>query len=233
MHSLRRSGFLAAAAVLAVSAATAQELRSDYTPPDRAPEGSVMRTLQMTPDAAIQAIWADLEAKNFTIETIDPEQRLVVARYSGDPRPFVDCGTVRVIDKLNPAAPPKQKYSANRPETRVQKITRNRQVGLLRKMQLDARLVVRVEPKGKEDSRVTSEAQYVLSLAAHRLRKGGGYDDEVLRRETISFTSDRAGQFDSGGTCVANGKLERMPTATLKNEPADGATAEPASVTTP
>ena len=51
MHSLRRSGFLAAAAVLAVSAATAQELRSDYTPPDRAPEGSVMRTLQMTPDA--------------------------------------------------------------------------------------------------------------------------------------------------------------------------------------
>ena len=122
------------------------------------------------PDIVLEQVWAFIEQQGFTLESVNPQERLLVARYSGDPRPYVDCGLVTALDDGQPADPPRQ-YSANKPEVRTAKAPKGRRIGLLRRMQLDARLVVRVEPRGT-GARVFSVSTYVAAKSINRLRKG-------------------------------------------------------------
>jgi hypothetical protein len=128
-----------------------------------------------------------------------------VARYSGDPRPFLDCGLVVAQNDGKPVEPPRE-YSANREQVRTYRSPKGRRVGLLRDLQLDARLVVRVEPRGT-GARVFASSIYVATKSINRLRKGGK-TDELIDREVISFRSNEAGRFEKGTICVPNGKLE-------------------------
>lgn len=196
---------LAAALLVAPSAGWAAKESFAYTPPERAPKGQRSRFVNEAPDAVLQMIWTSLEEQGFRIESVDPQQRLVVARYSGDPRPFLDCGVVTLLVDGRPTDPPKT-YSASKAEVRTGKWPKGRRYGLLRTLRLDARLVARVEPRGK-GAKIYSDAIYVATKSIHRLRKGGK-PDELVDRETISFTSAGSGRFTKGTICVGNGRLE-------------------------
>lgn len=179
-----------------------------YQPPERGPKGELSRFVPENPDLVLEQVWAFIEQQGFVLETVDPQARLLVARYSGDPRPFVDCGLVTALDDGVPADPPRQ-YSANKPEVRTAKAPKGRRVGLFREMRLDARLMVRVEPRGT-GARVFASSIYVAAKNISRLRKGGK-PDELVDREVISFQSGEEGRFEMGTICVATGKLESLP----------------------
>jgi len=214
MHPPSRRWRIAAAAAVAValllgwqSVAGAVETFV-YAPPEREPKGERTRYVDEQPDIVLQEIWTFLEEQGLSIETIDPQQRLVVARYSGDPRAYVDCGRVELQVDSKPTEPPRT-YSANKPEIRSSRTIGGKRYGLLRRLILDARLVIRVEPRGK-GARVRSAATFVASLQLERLRKGG-VPDELVRREVVSFRSYEVGRFAKGTRCVSNGKLEVLP----------------------
>ena len=137
----------------------------------------------------------------------------MVSRYSGDPRPYIECGVVTVVIDGKPVQPLKQ-YSANKPEVRAAKTVGRRRFGLRREMKLDARLVVRVEPRGK-GSRVYSNATFAAQKLITRLVKGGK-PDALIHREVISFKSDETGQFRKGTVCVGTSKLENLPLSPFK-----------------
>ena len=103
----------------------------DYQPPERGPKGELSRFVPENPDLVLEQVWAFIEQQGFALESVDPQERLLVARYSGDPRPYVDCGLVTALDDGVPADPPRQ-YSANKPEVRTAKAPKGRRVGLLR-----------------------------------------------------------------------------------------------------
>ncbi len=179
----------------------------DYRPPARDPRGERTRYVEEAPDIVLQELWTFLEEQGLTIESVNPQARLLIARYRGDPRPFIDCGKVETLADGAPMDPPRI-YSANKDEVRAARTVKGRRVGLLRELRLDGRVVIRVEPRGK-GSRVFSLATFVATKTVSRLRKGG-VRDELIERETISFMSDEAGQFTKGTVCVSNGKLEDL-----------------------
>jgi hypothetical protein len=179
-----------------------------YEPPKRAPRGGRTRYVDERPDIVFSELEAFLQERGLSLETVDPEAGLLVARYSGDPRLYLDCGKVQALIDDKPMNPPRA-YSANKAEIRSARTVRGKRYGLLRQMRLDARLVVQVEPRGK-GSRLFSDAVYVTSQQLHRLRRGG-VPDELVRREVVGFNSAETGRLAKGTTCVSNGKLEDLP----------------------
>ena len=190
------------------AAAGAAAISFEYQPPERQPKGELSRFVPENPDVVLEQVWAFLEQQGFVLESVNPQDRLLVARYSGDPRPFLDCGLVVALVDGKPTDPPRQ-YSANRAQVRTARDPYSRRIGLLRSLRLDARLVVRVEPRGK-GARLFASSIYVATKSINRLRKGG-VPDELIQREVISFQSDEAGSFAKGTVCVPNGKLESVP----------------------
>lgn len=206
---------LAGLLLAGAGAASAAERNSfAYDPPDRAPRGPTTRYVELPAEPALNQIVEHLRGQGMTVERVDESQRLIVARFAGDPRDYVDCGVVRMLVNGKAETPPKQ-YSANRPETRTYRTVRGgRRVGILREMRLDARLAVRVEERGK-GARVNTDAIYVLTKTSSRLFKGGE-PGPTVSRETASFKSSEVGRFKKGTSCVATGRLEDLATAALR-----------------
>lgn len=210
---------LLAAAVLlpaggARAAAPAFETQTfAYTPPDRAPKGMRSRYVDEAPDIVFARVWTFLEESGLAIASVDPQQRIVVAQYDGDPRSYVDCGVVTPLVDGVPDAREKP-FTAAKPELRTAKTVNKRRYGLLREMGLHVRLMVRVEPRGR-GARIYSEAIYVATKSLRRVYQGGR-PGELLDREVISFRSDGQGQFTKGTVCIGTGKLEALPLALFK-----------------
>lgn len=207
--------FWALLVAAAPSAAGAGRESFAYAPPERAPRGGRTRYVDEPPAIVFSELQPFLEERGLSLETVDPVAGLLVARYSGDPRPYLDCGKVQALIDDKPMNPPRT-YSANKPEIRSARTIRGKRYGLLRQMRLDARLVIQVEPRG-EGSRLFSDAVYVTSQQLHRLRRGG-VPDELVRREVASFNSAETGRFAKGTVCVSNGKLEDLPLQRFRKE---------------
>ena len=188
----------------------------DYQPPERGPKGELSRFVPENPDIVLEQVWAFIEQQGFALESVDPQARLLVARYSGDPRPYVDCGLVTALDDgaaCRPAAAVQRQQArgphrqgaqgaARRPVARACSSTRGWWSGSSR------------AAPGRGCSRVST---YVAAKSINRLRKGGR-PDELVDREVISFQSGEEGRFAKGTICVATGKLESLP---LKPVPQD------------
>ena len=204
------AGILVGTALLAVGAASAAEPRNSFTyrPPERPPRGERNHYVEAPPEWLLDHVAAHLRELGLRVEETDKNARRLIARYSGDPREFVDCGVVEMLIDGQRSEPPKQ-YSANRPETRTYRASDGKRVGLLREMKLDARVAVEVEAQGK-GSRVTTNAVYVLTKTVSRVYKGGE-PGSVIDREVMSFESTEIGRFKKGTSCVATGRLEDLP----------------------
>jgi hypothetical protein len=217
-HKSRGSRLAAGALLLAVllqEAALAAEPRNSflYRPPDRPPRGERNHYVEAPPEWLLDQVAAHLRELGLKVEETNKTERRVVARYSGDPREFVDCGVVEMLIDGQRSVPPKQ-YSANRPETRTYRASDGRRIGFLREMRLDARVAVEVEAQGK-GSRVTTNAIYVLTKTISRVYKGGE-PGAVIDREVMSFESTEIGRFKKGTSCVATGRLEDLPVAPFR-----------------
>jgi hypothetical protein len=212
---LALTGAVAPARAEAPSPSPFQTQSFRYSPPERSPKGERRRYVDAAPDAVFAEVWAHLESQGMALQSVDPSTRTVVARFAGDPRTYIDCGSVTLLVNGRPGDPPKT-FSAAKAEVRTAKTVNKRRYGLLRQLRLDVRLVARVEPKGK-GSYVFTEAIYVATKTTHRLRKGG-VPEAMVGREVISFNSETRGQFERGTVCVANGKAEGIPLEPFKKQ---------------
>lgn len=206
---------LAPAAAPRAQTAPFQTQTFRYDPPARTPKGERKRYVAEPADAVFADLWAHMEAQGFTLQSVDPEARIIVAQFGGDPQPYIDCGRVTQLVDGKPADPPKT-YGAARAQIRTAKTVNKRRYGLLRQMRLDVRLTARVEEVGK-GARVYANAIYVATKTTYRLRKGG-VPEALLSQEVISFTSDEVGRFKTGTVCVANGKAEAIPLEPFKSQ---------------
>lgn len=184
-----------------------------YDPPGDPPPGGSERYVDLPPDNALPLIEKALRAQKLKVERVDKAKRTIVARYSGDGRKFVDCGSAEMLTNGRRDRPPKL-YSANRPDARTYRETRGRRVGLYRELVLDARLVVQAAPSGK-GTEIKSEALYVTTKSVYHVMKGGELG-MLADREIISFSSGEAGRFDKGTRCIATGRLETLAGSGLK-----------------
>jgi hypothetical protein len=77
-------------------------------------------------------------------------------------------------------------------------------VTLERKLRLDARMSVRVEPSG-QDAIVRTDSTYRLTKTISSTEA-----EQPLHAETIDFRTGESRAFSSGTTCHPNGQLERL-----------------------
>ena len=118
-----------------------------YTPPVRTPRGTRHRYVDQSADLVLEQVWTHLEESGLSIVSVDPQMRVIVAQYGGDPRPYVDCGLVTTLVDGAPAEPP-QVYAGAKAEQRTAKTVNRRRYGLLRELELDVRLVARSSHAG-------------------------------------------------------------------------------------
>jgi len=173
----------------------------DYLAPSGVAPAARSAVIQQPPDLLLNAIVDRLEQSPLTITELDGDAEFVVARYSGDPEPYVDCGWIVTYDpggfERIPAATAGASF-----DTLIERDP----MKLDRQLRLDARVVVSLTPRGA-GTVVSTDTTYVLTKMIDASGSGGA---RAQARETISFGTGESGTFAKGTLCQPNGRLERV-----------------------
>lgn len=186
-------GLAGAAFVAACGGAPVRLAELGYTAPSEPPALPDTRTVGAAPIVLANAA---LEA-NGPFDVRQSEPGYVVAYYSGNPEPYVDCGTLETSAGNVPGAAQQARLSRFRDYEEWQ---------ALRQMRLDARIVTRFEPR-TSGTRMLTSATYVVTRTADTVDGQGAVIG--TRRDTVSFESGGTGRFTKGTVCRPTGSLER------------------------
>jgi hypothetical protein len=153
---------------------------------------------------AADLIWDQLldrlNQSDLQVDLADRERGVMVARYSGDPAPYVTCGWILL-------------YGGGKPEqidasgdASFNRLVQGRSFGIGRDLKLDARLVVEIRPEG-DNAFVEATSNYVLTKTVSAEARSGWR--QARSHEIVSFSSGERGAFSKGTVCQPNGALER------------------------
>jgi hypothetical protein len=212
-----RSAFFLGSACLALIAGCARQ--TVYQPPSppvkTAPavegeaEATVSRKSAMVGayEVAWQRLLARAQAQKFAVEKTDRRAGRVQLRYSGDPMPHVDCGsiTTKVVRAQGeasytfPGAVAQQRYEINRNGAVFE---------VERRMTLDAQIDVTFTAIDARRTRMSVGTMYRLKREQTVQGRAG---KPLQFADTIGFTSDASATFPNAATrCEATGRLEQL-----------------------
>ena len=180
---------------------TGQPPRLAYAPPEARPTESSSASVGQPAGLIWNQLLDRLIQASLQIDLADPERGIIVARYSGDPEPYVTCGWI-VVGQGGDAEQVPAVGDAS-----FKRMVEGHRLEVNRGMTLDARLVVEVKPGGDEAA-VKTGSNYVLTktiVAADRSGRQRGSS-----REVVSFSGGGRGKFGKGTICQATGALERV-----------------------
>jgi hypothetical protein len=180
---------------------TGQPPRLSYAPPDERPTESGSANVGQPAGMIWNQLLDRLIQASLQIDLADPERGIIVARYSGDPEPYVTCGWILVGQGDDAGQVPAVGDAS------FKRMVEGHRLEVNRGMNLDARLVVEVKPGG-DDAAVTTGANYVLTKTVVAADRSGRQRGSA--REVVSFSGDGRGKFGKGTICQATGALERV-----------------------
>ncbi|MGF1476804.1 MAG: hypothetical protein ACFB6S_14695 [Geminicoccaceae bacterium] len=185
-----------------IAQASAPE-RLIYSPPARGPGDKLARLV----DASSFQVWDNMletfETLGFEFSMLDERNGVMIAVYSGAPRNFIDCGGIVAERKTNRA---RRLIDADDAEAVFGRRERRRTITVQRQLQLDARVVVNIEPAGNQ-ARVEAETTYVVTKLLDVFDRRGQWQSNSS--ESVLFTSGDRAQFSKGTICQPTGGLER------------------------
>ena len=172
-----------------------------YLPPDgAAAPAAEVRIAQPEPPVWEQVL-GRLQAAPVTVERADRRAGLIVARYSGDPEPYVDCGWIMTYGPQETVRTPgaiAQAAFGWREQDQWLDVKRN--------LELNGRMVVRLRPAAGA-TLLAVDSTYVVTKALEVETAGAPMEGS---RESVSFTSGEQGRFTSGTRCRPTGEFERL-----------------------
>ncbi|MEM9439457.1 MAG: hypothetical protein AAGA73_03335 [Pseudomonadota bacterium] len=179
-----------------------------YVPPTSLP-AEPKRTLVAEEKSLV---WSQLvsllDSSAFEVDLIDESKSLIVARYSGDPEPFIDCGSI--VTHQNGTL---GQIAGSAPTVALNYELEQEPVVLNRTLNLDSRIIIRLadQPQGTV---IKTDTTYVVTKIVDVADESGNVRDGS--RETISFEAGNRGEFSKGTACQPNGSLDL---AVLKSLP--------------
>ncbi len=187
---------------LAVSACAADAPpRLAYAPPTDRP---IIPAARYVGGPSADLIWGQLvdrlNQSGLQVELADPQRGIIVATYTGEATPYVTCGWIM---RYGEGEPELIDASSN---ASFDKMVRDRPVQVDRDLRLDARLVVEVQPRGRQ-ALVDTSGTYVLTKTVVTEDRSGR--QQGRDHETVSFTTGERATFSKGTVCQPNGALER------------------------
>lgn len=184
-------------------AAAREPVERAYLPPDGAPPPAPALLVPAPPGRAIAALAETLggAARGVKSGTAEAGVAWLALTSSGDPLPFVDCGSFELRGEDGAV----RRVPAASLSVRIPLLPAERREVLLRQLRLDGRLLVTAQPEGR-GSRLEARAAYVLTRTVDRVARDGRVLDS--QRQTIAFSTGERGAFDQGLACRPTGRLE-------------------------
>ena len=128
-----------------------------YFVPSGLPPSGRSAMIQQPPDALLDTIVDRLQQASFEISEVDRQAGLVVARYSGDPEPYVDCGWIVTYDTGELERIPAATAAAS-----FDRMVERDPSKVNRQLRLDGRMVVSLTPRGGS-TMVSAATTYVVT----------------------------------------------------------------------
>jgi hypothetical protein len=185
----------------------------EYVEPTRDPAPAQQLVIDEPIDVAREQLLAGLGEGPLEVADVDPSGRFVIARYSGAPDPYVDCGTLFEVPKgpgPSVSRPKKASLASDTVIARGSEFTRS--------LRLDGRLVATLEEAG-DGTVIRPTTTYVLSKIIEK--EGSG----EWGSETIAFPSGTRAAFARGTACQPTGRLEAAAFAAVERGAAAAAEA--------
>jgi hypothetical protein len=210
--SMRHGKLLAGLLVSAMAGCSASTPLKDmvgYVPPTSLPAQPKRTLIADSEDRVWTELVTFLESSAFQLDHVDPESHLLVARYSGDPEPFIDCGSIVTH----------QGGALGQIPGSASTIALNYTLGdepvvLNRLLNLDSRIIVRLAPQA-QGTVVKTDATYVVTKIVDVTDLSGAVREGS--RETVSFEAGNRGEFSKGTACQPNGSLDLAVLQSLPN----------------
>jgi hypothetical protein len=192
------------AAALAGCARQPRPPEIGYLPPS-APPGMPRSALVRQPAFLVWGNVVDRlqQEEGLAVEELDEEAQELVVAYHGDPEPYVDCGWLVLYDDDEPL----EQIRASSEETRLVGRLDGRRTELMRHLDLEARMRVRLRPDA-DGSIVSTNADY--SVTKTLCSQTPEEEPRVRHKEIVVFESGGSAAFKKGGTvCQPTGALEQ------------------------
>ncbi len=179
-----------------------------YVPPTRLPAPAKKTLVGDRIDVVWEGLVDFLERSEFELTQADKSEHLLVARYSGDPEPYVDCGSIVTHERGTLSQIPGSARSA-----KLNYNLESEPVVLNRTLDLDSRIVIKLtdRPSGTV---ISTDSTYVVTKSVDIIDAAGNISEGS--RETIDFPAGERGDFSKGTACQPNGFLDQ---AVLKAVP--------------
>ena len=209
---MRHGKLWAVLAVLLVTSCSPSKQLKDmvgYVPPTSFPAQPKRSLVADRPERVWTQLVRFLEGSAFEIEHVDERKNLLIARYSGDPRPYVDCGSI--VTHENGAL---AQIAGSSPAVALNYELEEKPVVLNRSLNLDSRIIIRLvgQPQGTV---VKTDTTYVVTKTIDVATPSGEVREGS--RETVSFEAGGRGEFSKGTACQPNGSLDLAVLQSLPN----------------
>ncbi|MGI9434112.1 MAG: hypothetical protein ACR2Q4_04665 [Geminicoccaceae bacterium] len=180
-----------------------------YVPPTSLPAQPKRVIVRDSPDQVWSNIVSYLEQSDFELDHANIEEKLIVAGYSGNPEPYVDCGSIVTHENgsLGQIAGSAQDVALN---YRLD----DQSVILKRGLNLDSRIIIRLEEQ-RLGTLVSTETTYIVTKTVDVEQTSGAVNEGS--RETVSFGAGKRAEFSKGTACQPNGSLDVAVLQSLPN----------------
>lgn len=209
---MRHGKFCAVLAVLLTASCSSSKPLKDmvgYVPPTSFPAQPKRTLVADRPEQVWTQLISFLETSAFEIDHIDEEKRLLVARYSGDPGPYIDCGSIVTHENGTLG-----QIAGSSLAVKLNYELEEKPVVLNRSLNLDSRIIIRLagQPQGTV---IKTDTTYVVTKTIDLADPSGAITEGS--RETISFEAGGRGEFSKGTACQPNGSLDLAVLQSLPN----------------
>ncbi|MGI9487197.1 MAG: hypothetical protein ACR2RF_15225 [Geminicoccaceae bacterium] len=180
-----------------------------YVPPTSFPAQPKRTLVADKPERVWIQLVEFLEASAFQIEHTDEEKNLLIARYSGDPGPYIDCGSIVTHENGTLG-----QIAGSAPAVSLNYELEEKPVILNRSLNLDSRIIIRLvgQPQGTV---IRTDTTYVVTKTIDVAASSGAIREGS--RETVSFEAGGRGEFSKGTACQPNGSLDLAVLQNLSN----------------
>lgn len=190
-----------------------------YTPPASSSPGNYSIVLNEPKDTIWTKMVPKLGKKFFTINNLDKNSGLVNITYRGDPEAYVDCGSTESVVK-NVRGKRTYNFPVSRENQEFEAKTGMKLFLVTRQMVLESKMNLIFEEMGKNKTKITANANYVLTntqtnrqiSAFMDTNEAGTMDYEPEKvTESINFNSTGSAVFKNtiaNGKCQPTGKFE-------------------------
>ncbi len=171
-----------------------------YVPPTSLPAQPKRTMVRDRPVQVWNNLMTVLQRSAFELDHADIGKHLIIARYFGDPEPYLDCGSI--VTRENGVLAQVAGAAEN---VRLSSMLDARPVILNRALDLESRIIIRLEaqPRGTV---ISTDTTYTVTKAVEIQESLGTYVES--HEETVRFSAGERKAFKKGTTCQPNGFLD-------------------------